>query len=241
LGLRTLTARSVVLSGLLGTHPPRLSPRKLVRLGELFEIAEGTIRVALSRMTATGDLIQRDGWYELPRRLVERQERQDESRKPQERPWHGTWDMIVVTADRRERTNRAVFRKSMLNLLLAELREGVWLRPDNLVRSLPESTVGDCAAFTVGPVSAPAALAAELWDLDEWARRARLLLHAMESTSGIADSFMVSAAVLQHLLADPVLPAELLPAHWPGASLRTAYDRFDADHRALLDEYLDID
>lgn len=241
LGLRALTARSVVLSGLLGAHPPRLRPREVVRLGALFGIAEGTIRVALSRMSAAGDLVQQDGWYQLPERLIERQERQDESRNPRVTQWRGTWEMVVVTADRRERTDRARFRRTMLNLLLAELREGVWLRPDNLLRSLPDSVLDHCEIFSIRPESDPAALAVMSWDLDGWADRARLLGEAMDAASGLADGFVVSAAVLQHLLADPVLPVELLPAGWPGAALRASYDEFDSAHRTLLRSYLDTD
>ena len=63
LQIRPLTARSVVLSTLLGVHPPRLAARHLVRVGDLFGIAEGTIRVALSRMVTSGDLVQTDGAY----------------------------------------------------------------------------------------------------------------------------------------------------------------------------------
>jgi phenylacetic acid degradation operon negative regulatory protein len=38
---------------------------------------------------------------------------------------------------------------------------------------------------------------------------------------------VLSAAVLRHLLADPVLPDELLPADWPGLALRREYDPYD--------------
>ncbi|NKE28905.1 PaaX domain-containing protein, C- domain protein, partial [Mycobacterium tuberculosis] len=34
------------------------------------------------------------------------------------------------------------------------------------------------------------------------------------------------AAMVRHLLTDPMLPAELLPADWPGAGLRAAYHDF---------------
>jgi phenylacetic acid degradation operon negative regulatory protein len=60
-----LTARSVIASTLLGTTPPRLPARVLVEAGELFGIAEGTTRVALSRMVASGELATDDGWYVL--------------------------------------------------------------------------------------------------------------------------------------------------------------------------------
>jgi phenylacetic acid degradation operon negative regulatory protein len=48
----------------------------------------------------------------------------------------------------------------------------------------------------------------------------------------------VSAAVLRHLLADPLLPEELLPAGWPGAELRALYDDFDTRYREVLLRHL---
>ena len=52
--------------------------------------------------------------------------------------------------------------------------------------------------------------------------------------TALADGFVTSADVLRHLQADPLLPAELLPARWPGAALRAEYDRYDAAYRATL-------
>ncbi len=43
--------------------------------------------------------------------------------------------------------------------------------------------------------------------------------------------------MVRHLLTDPVLPDELLPAHWPGARLRAAYNDFAAE---LLERRDDI-
>src|SRR3954470_1143428 len=76
-----LSARSVVASTLLGMHPPVLSARVLVKSGELFGIAEGTTRTALSRMVNAGELVVEDRSYRLAGRLLERQARQDVSRK----------------------------------------------------------------------------------------------------------------------------------------------------------------
>ena len=51
----------------------------------------------------------------------------------------------------------------------------------------------------------------------------------------VADAFVAGAAALRHIGTDPLLPAELLPADWPGAELRAeyaAYQRaFDAAAR----------
>lgn len=238
-GLRPLTARSVVLSVLLGAHPPRLPVAGLVRVGALFDIAEGTIRVALSRMVSAGDLIYSNGDYELTARLRQRQARQDQSRAPRTRSWRGGWEIAVVTAERRPPAERAAFRQAMADLRLAELREGTWLRPDNLSRPRPDVVTEQCTFLTGHPEGDPATLAATLWDLAAWALRARELLAAVDGAEGLAGTFMVSAAVLRHLLADPLLPAELLPADWPGTELRERHDRYYEAFQAMLLNHLD--
>ncbi|RLU87603.1 PaaX domain-containing protein, C- domain protein [Streptomyces griseocarneus] len=239
LPLRPLTARSVVLSTLLGHHPPALPARALVRAGELFGTAEGTVRTALTRMVAAGDLEQRDGTYRLTERLLARQARQDDSRAPGIHAWGGGWEIAVVTAERRAPADRAGLRQAMAALRLAELREGCWLRPANLVRTRPPVLAEQCAMFTGEPEGDPAELAATLWDLDGWAARANALRAALRPGS-LAERFMVSAAVLRHLLADPVLPPELLPTDWPGEGLRRHYEEFDAEFRETLRGYLGI-
>jgi phenylacetic acid degradation operon negative regulatory protein len=42
----------------------------------------------------------------------------------------------------------------------------------------------------------------------------------------VADAFVAGAAVLVHVRADPLLPAQLLPTAWPGPTLRATYRRF---------------
>jgi phenylacetic acid degradation operon negative regulatory protein len=48
----------------------------------------------------------------------------------------------------------------------------------------------------------------------------------MTAATDVPDRFIVAAAMVRHLLADPVLPAGLLPADWPADRLRTAYAEF---------------
>ncbi|WP_026414048.1 PaaX family transcriptional regulator C-terminal domain-containing protein [Actinomadura oligospora] len=238
LGLRPLTARSVVLSTLLGVHPPRLPARYLVRVGERFGIAEGTVRVAISRMVASGDLVQRDGAYALSERLISRQRRQDESRDPRTLPWDGSWEIAVVTAERRPAAARAEFRQAMSELRLAELREGTWLRPANLARPRPDIVEDQCVFLTGHPEQPPADLAATLWDLPAWAATARALHEALGTSDTFAEQFTISAAVLRHLLKDPLLPDDLLPPDWPGAALRERYRSLAAALDRLILEHV---
>jgi len=55
---RRLTARSVVLSVLLGAHPAWATVAELLRLTSDFGIRESTLRVALTRMVHAGDLVR---------------------------------------------------------------------------------------------------------------------------------------------------------------------------------------
>jgi phenylacetic acid degradation operon negative regulatory protein len=225
-----------VASTLLGMHPPVLPARVLVRSGELFGIAEGTTRTALSRMVAAGEVVAEDSSYRLAApRLLERQSRQDFSRKRPRYGWDGRWwRMAVVVAERRSPEDRAALRTALLGGRYAELREGVWTRPDNLPGDRPDAP--GCE-WIKGEFAEPAEMAATLWDLDGWATRARELEEAVaewtprldeEGVDVLGPTFVVSADVLRHLQADPLLPRELLPRDWPGESLRKAYDAFDS-------------
>lgn len=238
--LRPLTARSLVASTLLGLHPPRLSARLLVASGELFGIAENATRTALSRMVGAGELVVVDGAYELTGRLLERQTRQDASRHPVVRRDDGSWETAVVSAERRPAGERAALRSAMAALNLAELREGVWMRPANLDPDRQPAAravvASQCRSFSARPDGDPAALAAELWDLDHWSGaaeqlRARMaeVLPSLEAgdQAVFAPAFELAAIVLRHLLGDPMLPPSLLPSQWPGPLLRNEYDTYD--------------
>jgi phenylacetic acid degradation operon negative regulatory protein len=238
-----LTARSVVASTLLGTHPPELPVRALVRSAALFGISEGTTRVAISRMLAAGELEATDGRYRLTGHLLERQARQERSRSPQLRPWNGQWCTAVVTAGGRTPGERAALRSAMAATRMAELREGVWLRPDNL--DVPRHP--HCEWFASRPEGDPGALAGRLWDLDAWASRAEELRRAMAGgeaalragePDALAPGFVLSAAVLRHFQADPLLPQELLPPGWPGEALRREYAVYDAAFREVWRQWV---
>ncbi|TWV49309.1 PaaX domain-containing protein, C- domain protein [Streptomyces misionensis] len=228
-GLRPLSARSVVLSMLLAVHPPELPVRDLLRLVEPFGVGGSTLRAALSRMVAAGDLWRADAVYGLSDRLLARQRRQDDAVHPRTRAWHGDWEMVVITATGRGAAERAELRARLTALRLAELREGVWLRPANLERPLPDELRRVAGTYTARPGEPAPDLVARLWPLDAWAATARDLLAHAAGAPGPADHFTAFAAIVRHLLGDPVLPPALLPPDWPGTALRTAYARYQRE------------
>lgn len=227
------SARSVIASTLLGAKPPVLPVRVLVRSAGLFGIAEGTVRVALSRMVAAGELSQDDdGRYRLTGHLLERQARQEAGRRPRLRRWSGRWTTAVVVTTGRAPADRAALRLRLGRLRMGELREGVWLRPGNLAVAGAGFDDTECLWGAWRPDADPVALARSLWDLDGWAADAEALrerLARWTADDGLASGFVLSARVLRHFNADPLLPAELLPPSWPGDALRAEYEAFDAE------------
>lgn len=220
-----MTARSVVLSVLLGAHPAWATTAELLRLTEDFGIKETALRVAITRMVTAGDLVRSDDGYRLSERLLIRQRRQDAALGPAVREWDGTWLTAVVTAVGADARSRSALRITLQDNRFAELREGVWLRPDNLVIELP-AEVREKVRVLHARDAAPQELAATLWDLPAWSKHGHRLLRDMDRARDIPGRFTVAAAMVRHLLTDPVLPAELLPADWPADRLRGAYADF---------------
>lgn len=233
--IRRMTARSVVLSVLLGAHPAWASAAELIRLTADFDIREPTLRVALTRMVAGGDLVRSADGYRLSDRLLARQERQDAAIAPRARRWNGEWTTLVITAVGLDARARSAMRTTLHGKRFGELREGVWLRPANLDLDLP-ADVAEHVRVLSARDDDPKDLAGRLWDLPGWAGAGRLLLAEMSKAPDVPGRFAVAAGIVRHLLTDPMLPAGLLPAKWPGDELRRAYQDFAAELVARRDD-----
>jgi phenylacetic acid degradation operon negative regulatory protein len=253
---RPLTARSVIASSLLGTPGLTLPGRALVRAAELFGISDNAARVALSRMVSAGEVAPTNSRYRLTGRLAERSRAQQTGRHPPNRAWDGQWQLAVVTAERRPAADRAALRTALSRLRLGEWREGLWARPDNLgppdrLAGAARTAAEQCtwlAARLGDPEVDDQQLASHLWDLAGWASQARRLDQAMAAsighleahdTSALRPCFLLAAVVLRHLDSDPLLPAALLPAEWPGDAVRSGYDRYEGALQAVLREWFD--
>jgi phenylacetic acid degradation operon negative regulatory protein len=245
---RPLSARSVIGSLLLGVHPPRLPGARIVEWCTRFGIAEGTARVALSRMVDRGELSTEHGVYELVGRVRDLQTAQDWSLEPRLEAWDGRWRFGVVAGTARAAEARSALRDAMRRVRYGELREGVWTRPDNLPpASAPAESWAivdaQCAWWNGAPEEDPAPLAAALFAPAGWAARARVLHDKLEAVTESLDAgdhgalppgFVVGASALQHARRDPLLPPQLLPPAWPGDDLRTAYRSFQTAFAASL-------
>lgn len=220
-----MTARSVVLSVLLGAHPASATSAELLNITAGFGIKETAMRVALTRLVAAGDLVRSAGGYGLSERLLERQRRQDEALNPQTRRWGGDWLAVVITSIGCDARTRAALRSRLTERRFGELREGIWMRPDNITVDLGAELTAHTRLLTARDEK-PAELAGRLWDLAGWAATGNELLAEIAAAPDVPGRFIVAAAMVRHLRRDPVLPTELLPPDWPGDRIRSRYAEF---------------
>ncbi len=238
--LEPLNARSIVLSVLLGSHPPQMPVGRILEFTTLFDLPDGTVRTALSRMVAARDLVNDDGVYRLTHRLVERQAQQDEGRHDPPTEWDGAWWTAAVLSNRRTVAERREFRARATGTRLGELRPDLWMRPANI--TIATDLAG--ALITRGSLVTGDGreLVARLWDLDELRctsdTHVRALDHATDrlkrgGDDALADAFTTLAGAQQFLRVEPQLPAELAPGT-AATKVRSRYAEVLAEFRSQL-------
>lgn len=241
--LEPLSPRSIVLSLLLGSHPPQMPVGRILEFTALFDIADGAVRTALSRMVTAGDLITDDGPYRLASRLLERQAQQDAGRVDPARVWDGTWWTVAVLAERRTMAERRAFRSQAVGARLGELRPDVWLRPANV--AIPSDLPG--VLVTRGPILGVAErqLVAQLWDLDVIGAEAIAHRCALDQAAArlaepddraLADAFVALAAAQRFLRTEPQLPIELSSGA-PGGDVRGRYSEVVDNFQSRLGRF----
>lgn len=258
---RTPNAKSFVLDLLSTLRRGAMPVRALVASAALFGIAEGSVRVALTRLLGAG-LVERDerGLYRLGQAAAAVQRRVAAWREldAQLLPWSGGW--IGVFAGRAATPpSRASQRRGERALRLLGFRplvRGLALRPDNLVGGAtrvreelsalglaPGSVV--CEVRELDPVSE--ARARKLWDADDLVssyrrHRQRLdastrRLRARSAEFAMVESFRVGGGALRLLAHDPLLPEPIVPAA-ERAALVDAMRDYDAIGRASWSGFL---
>ncbi len=106
---------------------------------------------------------------------------------------------------------------------------------------IPQDLGPDITRLSVRPEQ-PDELVGQLWDTAAWAEQARHLSDQLTALpprdwTDLEPGFVLSASVLRHFQADPLLPPELLAPDWPGQHLRARYDDWDARYRQVLADW----
>ncbi len=231
--IRPLDARSLALSVLLGSDPPLLPTRALVALAELFEIPSGTMRTALSRLVAGGEVQSVPGGYHLAGAQLERKRSQDAARRPPLPAWNGEWHVVLANPTARSQPDRRRFRTAMVNHRFGERRPDTWARPSNL--AAPPADPDQEWICVTGPIvgCAPEQLVAELWDLPALRATASSIADDLEAAtaldradpSTIPPLFRSAAGAVRLLRSEPALPRQLTPPDWAVDTVRRRYEQ----------------
>lgn len=253
------TARSLLLDLLSTLRRGSMPVRALVEAGALFGIAEGSMRVALTRGLADG-LLERDerGAYRLGDRASAVAERVASWRRldARVRSWSGGWLAAIATGPANGRPAQRRHARALRLLGFRELTRGVAVRPDNLAGGI-EATRAEGTRFGLAPGSIVCELhaldavsearARTLWNADELVEGYRRTQRALDASAGrlaalpdaaaMVESFRLGGAALRQLTLDPLLPEPIVPAD-ERAALVAAMRRYDAAGRSCWSAFL---
>jgi phenylacetic acid degradation operon negative regulatory protein len=153
-------------------------------------------------------------------------------------PWDGRWLVVLAGLGGVDARRRAALKRELLWLGFGTLAPGAYAhpRPDRaaLDRALAVLGLADKVQLLHAQAERRHDLLRRAWNLDALAAQYRRFLdifrplrHAMDSTRSAADpetAFVLRMLAIHEfrrlVLRDPDLPAELLPADWPGAAAR---------------------
>jgi phenylacetic acid degradation operon negative regulatory protein len=232
----------------------------LIRLLADLGISGPAARSLLLRMRREGLLSSeragRQAHYRLAPVIGAAQARLERQLRGERPAWNGTFSGILFSVPERHRSFRDRLRRAAQLLGYVTLRPGLLIattdRYEELTALLPPRPPGSQllrVRLTLSPQHSRQT-AAQLWNLGALAARYRgVLANAGTRTtqarrqppSGAAAFAAFAAATLPIYEAsadDPDLPAELLPADWPGQQLSAALSRAFQTFGPLLSDYL---
>jgi len=251
--------KSLILELLLANGEKPLTAREAIHASALFRISESSLRVTLTRLSATG-LIEAAGRgaYRLGPAAVELAGdvatwRTLETRL---RPWAGGY--IVVHSGALGRSDRAALQRRERALQMLGFRvfeRGLHIRPDNIEPDIDAvrqrlyrlGLDSEAAVFKASNFDAARESAVhQLWDGGALNRMYMQLNAQLETWLAGADqlalevatreSFFMGGGAIRQLVFDPLLPEPLVDAAARHAFIQTVH-RFDAAGRAIWQRF----
>gem|GEM_PF-231064 len=229
--------------------------RALIASADIFGLAQNNVRVALSRLVASGVVEATErGEYRLGPPASHLQARIASWRHVDSRlvAWDGSWiGVYAATPSRLRNASKHRQQKALEGNGFKQYRPGLFLRPDNLAGGVPAMRSA-LLAYGLDP-SAPVfridqlddrtvGNARRLWNCAAIRRgyndnlralkRSRARLATIPLRSAMAESFLVGGSVIRSLVLDPLLPDTLVPGVERRALVREM-ERYDRAGRRL--------
>ncbi len=234
----------------------------LIRLLADLGISGSAARSLLLRMRREGWVTSerkgRQAHYQLAPVIGAAQARLERQLRGERPEWNGSFSGVLYTVPERHRPFRDRLRRSAQVLGYVTLRPGLFIattdRYEELTALLPSWPAGSQvlrARLTLSPEDSRS-IVAQLWDLDALAARYRVVLADAERRTSRAErhppahaaafrEFAAATLPLYETSAeDPDLPAELLPADWPGQQIGPALNRAFRTFGPSLGDYLTV-
>lgn len=245
-----------------------ISVRGLIHLLKPLGFSENAIRLVLSRMArhgyVRGSRRGRVSYYSLTKKgnTAVRSGKKDTGTVAK-RAWDNTWHCVVYTVPEQKRHIRDSLRTVLKGLGYGNLG-GLWISPYGFTNILAEHIkklnaqeyVETFRAHYTGSLDLPK-LAARIWDIKGLENRygsfikkyqAKYGVYKEKLTSGIhlepdycfAERFRVTSEYIDIVLDDPMLPKEMLYAHWIGSKAKRLADDLKTLLTARADEYVSM-
>jgi phenylacetic acid degradation operon negative regulatory protein len=206
-------------------------------------ISAPAVRTAVSRMVREGWLVPVErgvrGYAATDRARARLEEAHSRIYRTGAMAWDGRWHIVTVQRPA-DRNVRARVAQALGYLGYGQLSPDTWIAPrqsPELEDTLASADVGH-HGFRAHLQGRPRSLVEEVWDLgalSEAYRRFADSSREARSPSGPEQAFVARTSLVHawrlFLFTDPGLPAEVLPASWPG---REAADVFDRQARELM-------
>lgn len=227
----------------------------LRRILEDLGLSPDAARALLSRMCRQGQLARtsrgREVDYRLADSFAEAFKRIRDQAMASAQHWPGHFQAVLYLVPEEHRAFRDALRRSAVLAGYGLLQPGVLICTVDRRREFAELVRGKPPparvwSTTLGMTRPDAAEAASIaWDLPDLAAVYRSHVEVLTAYRDQEDgrhAFRSFADVLLPALIDtnrqPTLPAELLPACWPGTDLRRAIGEFSAAHRPMVQSYV---
>jgi phenylacetic acid degradation operon negative regulatory protein len=152
--------------------------------------------------------------------------------------WDGHWLVLIVSVPEEQRALGHRLRRRLTWAGFGSLGQGTWITPhvdleaeaSRILAELDPAPRAMSFVARFGELGDERELVAEAWSLDDTQVRYRSFMERFRPVKARDDAAAFAAVTrLVHewrrfAFADPVLPAALLPAQWPGTRAKRLYD-----------------
>jgi phenylacetic acid degradation operon negative regulatory protein len=204
----------------------------LLEFFETLEIDSGVVRTAMSRLAADGwlerDKVGRNSFYRLARKGRQTFDAAvTHVYNPQVAEWTGRFELLLIT----DGADRDASRPALKDAGFGSPLPGIWIAPSGV--PVPPEAKGAIRLEVSAEDDSGRRLLRESWPLDRTADAYLRFMKTFDPLRGwidrgerLSDSEAFTARILlihhyrRVVLRDPLLPAALLPADWPGRAAR---------------------